>query len=703
MPLFIIPATALADIFIIFPQALALRLAGGALLFCFLPGLALLHLLFICHEDMEWLEKGLLSVGASYLLSNLTLLAAHFLPGRLTLLHLLVPLNLEIAVLLGLAFLRQDRIGSFQRSKADIRTLTAERFFPSCLRAFVVNLDVLALLLLVLFFRFASLGYSEFQGDETDVSSLARWAILGDDGAFFQHKKGPVELTTTAAFALLSGGFNEGALRFPFALASAAAVMASYLIARGMFGRDVAFLAGVLLAIEGVFLGFSRIVQYHGVEALMLALAFYCFYRMYELENGEWGMGDGEWAARYQILGALFFSLGLLTHYEAAPMGLVLAFLYFRLYGRHFIRKNGRVLLLSVGLALAPLLAYYLPFALQPDFPLIFERYARIRISPEHGPYNNLGFYAESFIFYNSIYYAALMAFGLLVCGARSLLEATQHRKLALALALFLVVGGAVSVAFPDSFILNGVRGNIALFLPLLIAFALFKLPAGQQGLFLWFFLYLIIYSFLIRVPGLHYYTLSPAWAVLAAWGIGSILRRAKFFLVPALTLMLAVSAFYTYILFVRTEPEYALSYPENRISFYWNTHTSPPKRFFGFPHKSGWKVIGYLYRTGELKGTYRSNEKKEITRWYTHWEQTDKERPTYYFIAANATEKPYEQDYPRELIHEEYRLVGKVFVRGKPWLEIYELKGQAPAGAEIVRYDVEKYEGLYDEMLSTR
>ena len=170
------------------------------------------------------------------------------------------------------------------------------------------------MLLLASFYRFGALGHSEYQGDEIDVTSLAQAAISGQDDAFFWHKKGPAELAVATAFALFTNGFNEFALRFPFALASTLAVLAAFLVAGRMFNQRVAGLAGVLLAIEGVTLGFSRMVQYHGVVVLALTLAFYCFYRLSQVDDS--GLAD-----RYQLLGAGFFAFSLLAHYEAALKG----------------------------------------------------------------------------------------------------------------------------------------------------------------------------------------------------------------------------------------------------------------------------------------------------------------------------------------------------------------------------------------------
>jgi hypothetical protein len=729
-----------------------LRLLGGLVLFCFLPGFLLLTLLLPRPGSADFLERILLSVGTSYFLSTLVVLIIHFVPGPISLLSLLLGLDLLIALLFILCF-GQRAPGWFTFDLPDRRSLAL----------------IALVLFLASFYRFGALGHSEYQGDEIDVTSLARAAISGQDDAFFWHKKGPAELAVATAFALFSNGFNELALRFPFALASTLAVLAAFLLASRMFNQRVAGLAGALLAIEGITLGFSRMVQYHGVVVLALTLAFYCFYRLNQVD-------DSGLAARYQLLGAGFFAFSLLAHYEAALMGLPLFFLYWQRYGRRLLKDGaenwkspaevekrpqtlmhgGGTLLLSVGLVVIVLAAYYVPFVLHPHFAQTFESYTTIRISPERGPYNNLPDYFTSNIFYNSIYYVVTMTVFLMVAAVESVWRGLRPKSLAIAILLLFVGGLMGSILSPSLLTLGGVKYSLFLFLPFFISLwlgserrlsAVLSLSKGSRGrveikrqgvstepgekkplgfdtlprwhyeatqpalterraVLLWFFSYLIFYAFIIRVPGLHYYCLAPAWALLAALGLERVYLitrkpRAQWALTCAATAVVyALSAFYTYVLFVRTDPEYALSYPQHRIPLYWNTHQERPLRFFGLPHKSGWKTIGYLYKAGTLQGDYRTNEKSEVVGWYMGQEPSQAERPRYYFIAENPTQKEYKQDYPRELLRREYQVVGTVTVGGRSRLHIYELKASSAQG-EITHYESEAYEPLYDQVFA--
>lgn len=55
----------------------------------------------------------------------------------------------------------------------------------------------------------------------------------------------------------------------------------------------------------------------------------------------------------------------------------------------------------------------------------------------------------------------------------------------------------------------------------------------------------------------------------------------------------------YAWLVFVQTFPEYALTYPQHKSPLYASLSNQRQGEAFGFPHQSGWKTIGYLYRIG--------------------------------------------------------------------------------------------------------
>jgi len=541
------------------------------------------------------------------------------------------------------------------------------------------------LVALAAFFRFTALGYSEYQGDEIDVTMRAREGIVGHSRALFSHRKGPGEIIVATAFALFRGQFDELAIRLPFALASLLAVMAAYMLGRRMFGQRVALLAGALLAIEGIFLSCSRIVQFQGVVALMLTLTAYCFYRFLEEE---------ELAPRYQLLGVLFLTLGLLTHYETALIVLPVLFFCGR-KGLRFFRENKRTLLISVGILVGINLAYYVPFFLSPYFGGTFSEYMGHRISVERGPFNNLALYFSTSLVYNSVYYLILMFAGLSLACAIRVKQAQERLHWWLIPSLLLPLGLVISIGFPSLLSVGKANYSVLLFLPLplMLVFSR-RMEAAIEAIVLWFFSYFILYGFVFREPGFHFYCLVPAWALLAALGVDDLYRslaaritgvgRKSYQLGAVIfaALLYTLFAFYTYIVFIERDIEYIFSFPQHRMALYWTPWDRLPRvGLYGLPHKSGWKTVGYLYRVGLLRGDHKNNEGPEIVRWYLREILPPTDQPRYLFVAERSTRKKYQDSIPQELIDEEYNLVGKVLVDHQPKLFIYEDRDSSVEG----------------------
>ncbi|TEU20923.1 MAG: glycosyltransferase family 39 protein [Anaerolineales bacterium] len=755
----------LSNMVLFWTGPLYLGFLGGVVLFCFLPGWLLIDCLFPwitgnppakLRDRDGWprgrglavtssspdsgslpadsvpplLEKVLLSAGASYLLSSLSVFAVHALPGEITLGLLCLALDVLVLFLL---------LVSFFVPPPSPQPETVGVGGDSLL--FREMLLVILLVMVAGFFRFFYLGYSEFQGDEVGVVSAAVEAILGHDDVLFLQRKGPVETLVTTAFALFTQGFDEFTLRFPFTLASFLGVITIYLIGRRMFGSGVGFIAGMLFAIEGITLAFSRMVQYQGVVVLMLALCVYCFYRFH-------GVVDSGLAHRYQFLGAAFFAFGLLTHYDVGPVALLLALLYLSKYGLKFrrlchserseesrssygkaplltrneilrrfapqndTRGDALTLLSSLAVAAAILLVFYLPFILHPHFNETGFYVAQSRLGIGQGPYNNLGTFVSYSIFYNSTYYVALMMVLLALGVTGALVKGLFHKPLAYLLSASFAVALFLSALFPSMVSVDQVSYAFVLFLPAAIGLVLSRqLKAGERIILLWFFVYFVVYCFVVREPGLHFYTLSAAWAILG----GIVLDKSCRYLLShsgplvrggvglVCLLLYTLLACYTYIFFIQTDPEYANTFPANKVVLYWTPQVAVPgSGRFGIPRRSGWKAVGYLYQTGVLRGGYTTNARKSKTlEWYTRTLLPEFEMPRYFLYSADAERAGRNRaGVSKEVVEEYYNLVGRVMVQDKPKVLIYEDKRFA-RGEPPVDYRSEEYESRYDGLAS--
>ncbi len=667
----IFPITALINGLILATDFTLLRYAGAVVLFCFLPGYALMDFLFAKSKPQSGLlERVALSVGASYVLSSLATLVVHYIPGEVTLVQALAAYDLLILIPLALGYLIAPPYPITQP--------------PNHLATQPPNyLWLIALLSLSAFFRFTYLGYSDFQGDEALVMLTAADAIAGQDYALFAHGKGPGEVLIPIAFWLTAGRISELTARFPFALAGCLAVLTTCLLAWRMFNQRVGLTAGALLAINGFFVGFGRIVQYQTLVFAMTALALYCYYRFYADDVGE-----------YQILGALFLAFGLLAHYDAVLTLPAILYLYWAKSGLKLAQYQRHIvpLALSLVLLISIPIAFYLPFVRDPQFTKSASYISESRVGSNVLNNNFSQFYLLSTI-YNSTYYFAFIALLLLWV----IVQGLHHRRGGYLWPCLAVAALASVLVFPDRWQVGKVNLAVVPFaLTWLALHASRKTSTEIKTALIWFATPLVFYIFLMNYPLTHVYNLYPGWALLsgvALDNLGQTKPGLRYALGAAGGALYAVFAYYILFVFVIHEPEYIRTYPAHRNRFYWTVYDELPQAgYFGFPYQAGWKVVGQLHQEGVLHGEHDSNEEWEITTWYTRRApRSCSPGPDYYYIAENVAD---EQEVPWNSLATDYTLLGTVLVGDDPKLRIYQ---RLPAQADAITYRVEEFETAYN------
>jgi hypothetical protein len=682
----VIVILALVNILIVLTDSMLLRYPAALVLLCLLPGLAAVDLIFVRSRPPQLPDRIVLSIGTSYALSGLTTMAIHFIPGKINANVALITYDLLITFLLALRYIISLKV-------APARITYGPGNYASRQSALAVSRKALMPLLVVLalsgFLRFTYLGYSEFQGDETWVMHPAVDAVEGKDDALFAHTKAPGEVLVPIAFWLIAGKINELGARFPFALASCLAVLAIYLLGRRMFNNLVGLTAAALLAINGFFVAFGRIVQYQALVFLMTILALYCYYRFYAGNVGG-----------YQIIGALLLGFGLLAHYDAIVVLPAILYLYWAKYrsGLTGYRQHTTSLILSVILLISIVASFYLPFSGDPQFLKSFKYVSEYRMGDDILS-NSFGQFLLMSTFYNSKYYFALIVLLLGIIVAKQLLTLPQGMYPCLVL-LTIAMG---SVFFlPHRWQIGNLNLAIAPFA--LILLALYAVPGTTDELktaLTWFAAPFIIYIFIVERPRTHVYNLYFGWALLGGvavdnlrrWAVKLTLRRIFYGLGLGLYV---ISVYYIFFMFVTHTPEYMRLYradPERRNRFYWTAHDQfPPHGYFGFPYRAGWKVIGQLYQSGALEGDYNSNEEKQITAWYMRYApRTCSQEPKYYFIAKNVQDV---QEVAWDVLKTHYALIGTVLVGDDPKLQIYQRR---PVHSDAQTYRVEDYQAAYD------
>ncbi|HET6195449.1 MAG TPA: glycosyltransferase family 39 protein, partial [Acetobacteraceae bacterium] len=571
------------------------------------PGM-LLAIIVLPHEEVDLAEWLVLTAGLALLVLILgglvlALQGARISPGAVAL------QTSTLTLVLGAV--------AFKRSQ-DWRIPT--RGDGSALR----DIGLLAIVAAVL--RLPNLGYSEFQGDETEVMLRAAGAVQAIRDSLFYHGKGPGEIVVVSTLYGLVGAINEAAARLPFALAGVLGVLAFYLLARRLIGRPGALVAGLLVACNGFLLAFSRITQYQSVVLLLGTLAIWCAVR--------WSAGgSGVWPT----LAGAFAATAALAHYDATFVAppIVVALLWRTGWRGLFNWRTLWPWLRGAALGLIILAAFFVPYLMSQLFGLATGRFAD-RVGAGL-PYNNLG---------------AIVAAGALYLGP----------VVPLLVAALIVAGAAAALLH---------RAHE---------------PPARVWLFgiVWAIVPFLFYAFVARKPGTHIHTATPGLMLLAGVGFQAIWlllgRIPRIGLAALTTAGLGVVGAYLVPIYLLHMPEIVHADRLPMMPLFWSPPGGAPKKErFGFPYEVGWKAIGALYANGTLSGSYESNEQPQVTYWYTRGVWRCSADPRYYLIADNVGD---EIETPRRNIAAQYHPIGAVTVEGQPKLHVFE-RGPATAAPQ--------------------
>lgn len=625
----------------------------------------LLAVLALGDDGADTIERTVQAVGLGFVVLVAGGLALHYAPGGIT-----PGLVVTAAGLLtgGLAVLTA-------RSGRNVMAGRVPRR---------VGLQVLALLVLAAALRLPNLGYAELQGDEATILLKAAAAVEGRADALFVHKKGPAEILVPALSYGAAGLATETSARLPFALAMMAGLLALYQVARALFGGDVAFVAALLLSVNGFFVGFGRIVQYQSLVFLLSTLAVLAAYRAYQ----------GNLSRRQLALAVVFVSVGVLAHYDAVlavPPVAALALLRWR---DRPDRAPGDVAAIAAAAGVGALLlaAFYVPMALHPYFreatlPYIFD----VRVGGEGGPfYNALHNSVLLAVYYNSTYYMAFLAVTLLA-GLTYHLRRTGPNAVGLLLAAGFVVGSVLVVAAPEVFAAGGTNLTIVFLMAAAAALLASRSPSREwKVVFVWFAAGFILYATLVRSPRTHFHVAFPPWSVLSAvalvQGYRALPRPAwRRAATAAFALALAVFGWYQVLVFVQHEVEYRRAFPTAKPPGYWlPLEDLPTNGWFGFPYRAGWKAVGAMVADGRLQGTYWSNEEENVTDWYTRGAPRCDAEPRYYVLAENVQDV---RPVPEDPVAAGYAEIAEVTVDGQRRIRVFE-RDAAPGTVPAVQVE---------------
>ncbi|TFI51957.1 glycosyltransferase family 39 protein [Mastigocladus laminosus UU774] len=217
-------------------------------------------------------------------------------------------------------------------------------------------LPVIFLIFVSLWLRLINLGYSNYQGDE--IKALYRpQASQSMIDFLLNQRKGPIQFLITYFMSFVNPGYdNELLLRLPFAIAGILAIYFFYKFIKLEFGHKIAIYSSLFIAINGLFVALTRIVQYQSFVILFSVLALYLISLSTKFEK---------WRVYGLYLGVFCWSISILAHYDGIFIAPFVIYLIYRWYVNcESSHKNKQVqhLFFAGTIFLVLISIFYLPF-----------------------------------------------------------------------------------------------------------------------------------------------------------------------------------------------------------------------------------------------------------------------------------------------------------------------------------------------------
>jgi len=588
-------------LFLILGNALLLTPAGsflrviGALVLLLLPGLSWSENLALGPSRlMRWT----IGLGLSYTLMMIVALVLYYVTGPITVWPLLVSINLlTIGAIIVQLFVERPRNEPLARG---------------------LLIVLLLILLYGAIFRLAGLGYSEFQGGESNQLVAAAVALEGDSKVLLGQDRGPAQNLIPMVVWRLTGTIDVFSARFPFALAGVLVIVTKFLLGSRFFGQKAGLLAAALIAMNGFMLAFSRIVQYQEIVVWMSLLALLCGWEWHRQKQTRWA-----------ILAGGFVGAGMLAHYDAIVI--LPALMYLVLATSGSARSRARTLIVVGSSLLIVAGIYFIPFLFNPELTQTKD-YLTGRIGQELLK-NTLANYFHRAILYNSLYYELFVGLLLLGFFARALANLSQVKRWPLARYGLPIVAVLIVISLILRPNLVEIPGVDLAFLPFALIFlgAFFSpgVDLAQRVIIVWLAAAFIGYNFAIAAPGTHIYVVVPAWVLLAGlmaailWDNLAAKPAHNYLIIAGCLFLTILFSGYLYIAFLRQDVEFKTEWPDSHPSLYWFPYADLPEpdASFGFVHKEGWKSLGGLYATGRVKGEYHTNGDYGVGDWYARYQ----------------------------------------------------------------------------------
>jgi len=507
----------------------------------------------------------------------------------------------------------------------------------------------LAIILYSMMVRIQGLGYSGFQGDE--VNPMTFLYEYKDPGFNFgkylmAQKRGPGQYVINYINVKLFGYHNEWQIRFPYLVFGLLAFYTFYNLAKKLFDETTALFIVVLLAINGLFLAFSRITQYQAFIYFIVPIGIYMFIKALE-ENSR---------KKFAVSGILM-TLSLLGHYDTLAtlpffITVFLGDLYRKMDGYSLKIKGNKKLIRNTlinmsmffALMIIPAFSYYIPYHLTKSVNDGTNSYLEGRLLGG-GLMPRTSITVKLVSMYIPVVHLLFLfvseMVGLFYLGGEitkfKIYKFSLSKKYLSLIYSFLILLLFASTIFSFYPIKPRLSSVLVIGSSLALTFILFiskKIKPEYAGLVAWALGSFSFYFFIMKDPRTHVYISFIPSFFIVGYGISELVKSLKtnyqkYILYTLLSVVFLFSSVFNWLVFVDKTPEYPWN---DKYIFGWNLYHIDKVRHkkidgvFGFNQYRAWDYLGKLYDEGCLTGNFLSNEKDSVTYFYVRRHQLDPE-----------------------------------------------------------------------------
>lgn len=431
--------------------------------------------------------------------------------------------------------------------------------------------------------RLVNLGYSDYQGDETQALYIPKGQNFSQ--FLLSQRRAPGQFIVTMLVRGISRNYSsEFITRFPFALFSIFSCYVFFIFVKKMLNEKVAIYSLIFFVTNGLFLALSRIVQYQPLVMFLMFLVLYQLLLLSESNN-----------IKHLYIAGILWGISFLVHSDSVyffPMALFIVLEWVKKSKMGF-KATIRKMALPVIVGILIMLIFYGPYLL--NLPADALNYWKGRIEGTHQA-NVVNSSRYLFEVYQPIYSSHLYIIAS-IFGVLTLLKGSKITSL-----------------------------------------------NRKLGLILWFLFAFLFMEFAVEVPGTHIYTyVIPATILMGVFlsyfddFVFLHLKKIQPLYYLGIFVIFLFLFFQSFAIFVDHRSEYPWQEEEFLI---WKFPILNPVfklSLFGFPYNRNWEGISDYIATDNKSFYYSTNEKKSLPRYYLPDSYVnDSDRAGYYIFIVD-------------------------------------------------------------------